>query len=128
MSTSPQHGSRSADKIVPRGTVRKISIGRGAPPPFRVEVATLTLAESLKRRLQPLEAEIAPVDGHHEVAIELRGRNPERYVVAALRSIDAWLLETGLAWVRVHLDGTSHTLHAWPPEKPPWTAAGPGAS
>jgi hypothetical protein len=82
-----------------------------------VEVTDLTLAEALRLRLRPLETQTAAVDGHYEVRIELRGRNPEQNVVFALNSIDSWMLASGLPSVRVHLDGTSHTLHARAPAK-----------
>ena len=44
--------------------------------------------------------------------IELLERNAESRVVDALNAIDLWLLTAGLPFVRVHLDGTSYTLHA----------------
>jgi hypothetical protein len=84
---------------------------RRAMPPLRVEVPDETLAETLMRRLRPLEAESVPVDGYFEVGVQLHERNPEQRVVRALSSIDAWLVTTGLASVRVHVDGCSHTLH-----------------
>jgi hypothetical protein len=113
MSATSRDERRSADKTAPTTDVVRISVRPGVPPPFRVEVTTLVLAEALRRRL-PLETEIAAVDGHYEVGIELRGRNPEKAVVSALKAIDSWLLESGVPSVRIHLDGTSHTLHAWP--------------
>lgn len=112
MSATPRHERRSTDRTAPTSNVGRISVRPSVRPPFRVEVTTLMLAEALGRRL-PLETEISPVDGHYEVGIELRGRNPEKAVVSALKVIDSWLLESGLPSVRIHLDGTSHTLHAW---------------
>jgi hypothetical protein len=38
--------------------------------------------------------------------------NPERRIVNALSAIDAWLASAGIGSVRVHLDGSSYTLHA----------------
>jgi hypothetical protein len=78
---------------------------------LRVEVPDETLAASLMRRLQPLSVQRIAVDGHYEVGVELRERNPEQRVVKALSSIDAWLATSGLPSVRVHVDGCTHTLH-----------------
>jgi hypothetical protein len=83
-----------------------------APPPLRVELPDEALARSLAERLRPFRAQIVLVDGHYEVGIELRERNPEQRVVKALTAIDAWLLSARVPSVRVHLDGCSHTLHS----------------
>lgn len=92
---------------------------RRPAPPLRVEVPDETFARSLIRQLRPLEAESIAVDGYYEVGIELRERNPEQRVVRALSSIDAWLQQSGLPSVRVHVDGCSHTLHVLPAPAPP---------
>ena len=56
------------------------------------------------------------MNGGFEVRIDLLDRNPEVRVVDALNTIDRWLLTAGLPFVRVHLDGSSYTLHAPPVE------------
>ena len=83
-------------------------------PPLRIELPDAAQAESLRRLLQPFDVETVPVNGHVEVRIQLLDRNPERRVVDALNAIDLWLLGAGMSFVRVHLDGSSYTLHAPP--------------
>jgi hypothetical protein len=81
-------------------------------PPLRIELPDLAHADALRRHLQPFGVETVAVNGHCEIRIELIDRNPERRVVDALNAIDLWLLSSGLTSVRVHVDGSSHTLHA----------------
>jgi hypothetical protein len=83
-------------------------------PPLRVEVPDETQAAALRRLLQPYGVEAVAVNGHFEVRIELIDRNPESRVVDALNAIDRWLLTAGIPFVRVHVDGSSYTLHALP--------------
>jgi hypothetical protein len=83
-------------------------------PPLRIEVPEPTLAEDLRRQLQPFDVETVAVDGYTEVRINLTQRNPEARVVDVLNVVDAWLLAVGVPSVRVHLDGNSYTLHAPP--------------
>jgi hypothetical protein len=83
-------------------------------PPLRVELPDEAHAESLRRLLRPFDVETVPVNGSFEVQIDLLDRNPEARVVDALNTIDRWLLTAGLPYVRVHLDGSSYTLHAPP--------------
>ncbi len=83
--------------------------------PLRIEVPDETHAAGLRRRLQPLDVETVDVDGRVEVRIELVDRNPENRVADVLSAIDSWLPTAGLAFVRVHLDGSTYTLHAPPP-------------
>jgi hypothetical protein len=83
--------------------------------PVRIEVPDETHAAGLRRRLQPFDVETVAVDGRIEVRIELLDLNPERRVVDVLNAIDSWLPTAGLAFVRVHLDGSTYTLHAPPP-------------
>jgi hypothetical protein len=80
--------------------------------PLRVELPDEAHAESLRRLLRPFEVETVAVDGGLEVQIDLLDRNPEARVVDALDVIDRRLLSAGLPSVRVHLDGSSYTLHA----------------
>ncbi len=80
--------------------------------PLRIEVADESQAQSLRRRLQPFDVETVRVDGHVEVRVVLIEMNPERRIVNALSAIDAWLASAGIGSVRVHLDGSSYTLHA----------------
>lgn len=90
-------------------------------PPLRVEVSDASLAEDLRRRLQPFDVDTVTVDGRAEVQVHLTQRNPESRVVSVLSAIDAWLLTSGVPSVRVHLDGNTYTLHA-----PPFPSALPG--
>lgn len=85
-----------------------------AQPPLRIELPSRPLAESLRNSLRPFEVETVPVRGHYEVLVHLHDLNPEQRVVDALSGIDAWLAAAGLDAVRVHLDGSSYTLHAPP--------------
>jgi hypothetical protein len=82
--------------------------------PLRIEVPDERQAASLRRHLQPFDVETVVVDGHCEVRIQLVEVNPERRVVSALTAIDAWLATAGVPSVRVHLDGSSYTLHGPP--------------
>ena len=81
-------------------------------PPLRIEVSDETLAEDLRRQLQPFDVDTVTVDGHAEVRIHLTQRNPEGRVVDALNAIDSWLLTAGVPFVRVHMDGSTYTLNA----------------
>jgi hypothetical protein len=83
-------------------------------PPLRIELPDEGCAESLRRLLQSFEVETVAVNGSFEVRIDLLDRNPEARVVDALNTIDRWLPTAGLPFVRVHLDGSSYTLHAPP--------------
>lgn len=83
--------------------------------PLRIEVPDEAHAAGLRRQLQPFEVETVDVDGHVEVRIELLDRNPEGRVVDVLNAIDGWLPTAGLTFVRVHLDGSTYTVHAPPP-------------
>jgi hypothetical protein len=82
--------------------------------PLRIEVADAGEAEALRRHLQPFDVETVVVDGHVEVRVQLVELNPERRVVNALNAVDAWLVSSGVPFARVHLDGSSYTLHAQP--------------
>jgi hypothetical protein len=81
-------------------------------PPLRIELPDEAHATALRRQLQPFDVETFAVNGHFEVRIELLDRNPERRVTDALNAIDLWLLSVDLPYVRVHLDGSTYTLHA----------------
>jgi hypothetical protein len=81
-------------------------------PPLRIELVDVAGAESLRAHLQPFTVETTTVDGGPELQVELFDRNPERRVVDVLNAIDTWLLAAGVASVRIHLDGSSYTLHA----------------
>jgi hypothetical protein len=83
-------------------------------PSLRVDVPDEERAASLRRRLQPFDVEIEPVDGHLELRVGLVDFNPERRVGEALSAIDGWLVTSGLQSVRIHLDGSSYTLHVPP--------------
>ena len=83
--------------------------------PLRIEVPDEAHAAELRRRLQPFDVETVAVDGRVEVRIELLDLNPESRVVNVLNAIDGWLPAAGLEFVRVHLDGSTYTLHAPPP-------------
>ncbi len=105
---SADESSASADGIAAEEQWRS---ARQSVPSLRVEVPNETLATTLTRQLQPLEAERVAVDGYYEVGVELREHNPEQKVTKALSSIDAWLARSGLPSVRIHIDGCTHTLH-----------------
>jgi len=83
--------------------------------PLRVEVPNEAHAAGLRRRLQPFDVDMVDVDGQIEVRIELFDRDPESRVVDVLNAVDRWLPTAGLPFVRVHLDGSTYTLHAPPP-------------
>lgn len=83
-------------------------------PSLRIELPDESRAESLRRLLQPFDVETVAVNGSFEVRIDLMDRNPEARVVDALNVIDRWLLTAELPFVRVHLDGSTYTLHAPP--------------
>jgi hypothetical protein len=81
-------------------------------PQLTIEVPDEDLAEALRLRLYAFDVGTVEVDAHWEVRIQLLERNPERRVTTALHEIDAWLVDTGVESVRVHLDESSYTLHA----------------
>lgn len=83
-------------------------------PPLRIELPDESRAESLRRLLQQFDVQTVAVNGSFEVRIDLLDRNPEARVVDALNVIDRWLLTAELPYVRVHLDGSTYTLHAPP--------------
>jgi len=87
-----------------------------AHPHLTIELPEEELAEELRRRLQSFDVDTVEVDSHWEVRIHLLERNPESRVTNALHAIDAWLPNAGVEFVRVHLDGSSYTLHA-PPQR-----------
>jgi hypothetical protein len=84
--------------------------------PLRIELPDERLARSLQEHLRLFDVDTAPVDGHFEVMVELHTFNPEQRVVDALSALDAWLPTVAVPAVRVHLDGTSYTLHAPRPD------------
>lgn len=81
-------------------------------PPLRITVPDESLADALRRRLRSFDVEARPVDGHVDLEIALRDRNPERRINDVLKTIDQWLVSSGVASVQVHLDGNTYTLHA----------------
>lgn len=81
-------------------------------PPLRIELPDASLAEDLRRQLQPFDVDTVSVDGRAEVQVHLTQRSPESRVVSVLNAIDSWLLMAGVPSVRVHLDGKAYTLHA----------------
>jgi hypothetical protein len=81
-------------------------------PPLTIELPDEGMAEACRQRLHAFDVDAVEVDSHWELRIQLLERNPESRVTTALHTIDEWLTETDLDFVRVHLDGTSHTLHA----------------
>ena len=90
--------------------------------PLRIEVPDEQHATSLSLSLQTYEVERQAVDGQFEVRVNFVERNPESRVGKVLNAIDEWLLTAELPFVRIHLDGTSYTLHR-PTLEPPLTAA-----
>jgi hypothetical protein len=87
-------------------------------PPLTVELPDQLQAVSLRSRLQLFDVETIAVDGHWELRINLVDQNPESRIAAALNAIDAWLAADGVNSVRVHLDGSSYTLHVQPVLRP----------
>jgi hypothetical protein len=83
-------------------------------PYLTIEVPDETLAETLQRRLQSFDVDKVEVDSHWELRIRLVERNPESRVTSALHAIDSWLPDAGVEFVRVHLDGSTYTLHGPP--------------
>ena len=81
-------------------------------PPLRITVPDQSLVDALRHRLRSFEVEARPVDGHVDLEIALRDRNPERRINDVLKTVDRWLASSGVASVQVHLDGTTYTLHA----------------
>jgi hypothetical protein len=81
-------------------------------PPLRITVPDESLADALRRRLRSFGVETRPVDGHIDLEVALRDRNPERRINDVLRTVDRWLVSSGVAFVQVHLDGNTYTLHA----------------
>ena len=77
--------------------------------PLRVEAPSADLAHALMQRLHAFPTELAEEEGSCEVRVSLVG-DPDRAVVDVLNSVDGWLLEHGLAAVRVHLDERVYTL------------------
>jgi hypothetical protein len=78
---------------------------------LRIEVPDQKHAETLRRCLQPDGVETVAVEGHCEVRVDLLDLNPDNRIVAALNAVEQWLQSAGLAFVRVHLNEHSYTLH-----------------
>ena len=85
-------------------------------PYLMIEVPDQTVAEELRRHLQSFDADAVEAETHWELHIRLVERDPEIRIKSALHAIDSWLPEAGIDFVRVHLDGRSHILHAEPEE------------
>jgi len=81
-------------------------------PPLRITVPDESLADALRRRLRSFDVETRPVDGQIDLEVALRDRNPERRNNDVLKTVDRWLVSSGVASVQVHLDGSTYTLHA----------------
>ena len=81
-------------------------------PPLRITVPDESLADALRRRLRSFDVETRPVDGQIDLEVALRDRNPERRINDVLKTVDRWLVSSGVASVQVHLDGSTYTLHA----------------
>jgi hypothetical protein len=81
-------------------------------PYLTIEVPDETLAEELRGHLDIFDVDKVEAEAHWELRIHLVDRNPESRVTSALNAIDSWLSEAGVDFVRVHLDGSSYTLHA----------------
>ncbi len=79
--------------------------------PLRVETPNEDLAQALMRRLAAFPTELARNGTPLEVQVSLVG-DPDRAIVEVLNAVDAWLVESGLAAVRVHLDEHVYTLDA----------------
>ena len=85
-----------------------------------IELPERQLAEDLRRELQPFDVDVLAIDGHWELRIHLFEQNPEGRVTRALHAIDGWLPSSGVDSVRVHLDGSTYTLHAPPVPAASW--------
>jgi hypothetical protein len=81
-------------------------------PPLRITVPDESLADALRRRLRSFDVETRPVDGQIDLEVALRDRNPERRINDVLKTVDRWLVSSGVASVQVQLDGNTYTLHA----------------
>jgi hypothetical protein len=87
--------------------------------PLTIELPEETHATTLRGQLEPFDVDAVAVDGHWELRIRLVDQNPESRIVTALHAIDAWLVGAGVDSIRIHLDGSSYTLHAPPAAKQP---------
>jgi len=96
---------------------RKVTAGR-PDPHLTIELRDAAMAEELRRRLRSFDVEAVEADGHWELRIHLRERNPESKVTAALSAIDGWLAVSAVDQLSVRLDGSSYTLHALQPQPP----------
>jgi hypothetical protein len=77
--------------------------------PIRVEAPSAGLAHTLMERLHAFPTQFEDREGSCEVRVLLVG-NRDKAVVQVLNSVDDWLLDYGLASVRVHLDERIYTL------------------
>ena len=77
--------------------------------PLRVEAPSADLAHALMQRLHAFPTELSEEDGACEVHVSLVG-DPDRAVVDVLNGVDGWIVEHGIAAVRVHLDARVYTL------------------
>jgi hypothetical protein len=80
--------------------------------PIRFTLDDADLAESLRRELSHLHAEVVTGPDGHDVQLELIVGNPDARITSALTAVEAWLARTGTAAVRVQLDGEVYTLSA----------------
>lgn len=76
--------------------------------PLRIELEDAAAAEALRRALQEYGADL---DESSCVRVPVSGRSAEQSVTEVLTAIDDWLVESGTAFVRVHLDGSTYTLN-----------------
>jgi uncharacterized protein with PIN domain len=83
-------------------------------PSLTIEVPNETLAEELRRHLQSFDVDKVEAEAHWELQVHLHKRNRDNRITSALHAIDSWLPKAGIDFVRVHVDGSSYTVHASP--------------
>lgn len=82
-------------------------------PELTIDLPDENRMEALRGQLHASDVDAVEVGAAWELRIRILASNRERGVTDALHAIDSWLSHgASVDFVRVHLDGSSYTMHA----------------